>query len=186
MEYNSLNNLNDNDKSALGMTFQGILSSIKHISVTKAIAYLRCIPEQCRMHYKSLKNREARNAHPQKVHPIKPQRGDVYNAYITEGVGSELSGNHLVLIVQNKKGNIYNEKVNVLPIEGNGKYINPNYQVRLSSSDLAYGMLDKDPSRIIIADVMTIDKIRLGKKIGRLTKERLEEVDLLLRIHLEL
>jgi len=186
MDYNSLNNLNDNDKSALGMTFQGILSSIKHISVTKALAYLRCIPEQCRMHYNSLKNREARNAHPQKVHPIKPQRGDVYNAYITEGVGSELSGNHLVLIVQNKKGNIYNEKVNVLPIEGNGKYVNPNYQVRLSSSDLAYGMLDKDPSRIIIADIMTIDKIRLGKKIGRLTKERLEEVDALLKIHLEL
>lgn len=33
-------------------------------------------------------------------------------------IGSELCGNHLVVIIQNKKANIYGEKVNVLPIEG--------------------------------------------------------------------
>ena len=59
--------------------------------------------------------------------------------FITEGVGSELCGNHLVVIIQNKKANIYSEKVNVLPIEGDGTKINPNYQVRLSSAELADG-----------------------------------------------
>ncbi len=137
MEYKSQNSLNDNDKSSLTSVFQDILLSLKHISVTKATAYLRYIPSQCRMHYNSLENRKNRDAHAKKYHPIKPQRGEIYNAFITEGVGSELCGNHLVVIVQNKKGNIYGEKVNILPIEGNGSKINPNYQVRLSSSDLA-------------------------------------------------
>lgn len=186
MDYQFLNSLSTHDKSALTCVFQDVLVNIKQISVSKAIAYLRYIPEQCRMHYQSLANREIRNAHPQKYHPIKPKRGEIYNAFITEGIGSELCGNHLVVIIQNKKGNIYNEKVNILPIEGNGTKINPNYQVRLTSDDLAFGSLDKNPSRIIITDITTIDKARLGKKIGCVTSECLAEIDRLLRRHLEL
>ena len=106
--------------------------------------------------------------------------------FITEGVGSELCGNHLVVIIQNKKANIYSEKVNVLPIEGDGTKINPNYQVRLSSAELADGKLDKEPSRIIVTDITTIDKARLGRRIGRLTPECLAAVEKLLKNHLEL
>ncbi len=97
--------------------------------------------------------------------------GEIYNAFITEGVGSELCGNHLVVIIQNEKANIYSEKVNILPIEGDGTKINPNYQIRLSSAELADGKLDKEPSRIIVTDITTIDKARLGRWIGRLTPE---------------
>lgn len=186
MEYNSLNNLNDNDKSSLTSVFQGILLNLKHISVSKVVAYLRYIPDQCRMHHNSLENRTIRNSHSQKFHPIKPQRGEIYNAFITEGVGSELCGNHLVVIIQNKKANIYSEKVNVLPIEGNGAKINPNYQVQLTNADLADGSLDKDPSRIIITDITTIDKARLGRKIGTLSPDCLAAVEKLLRRHLAL
>ena len=106
--------------------------------------------------------------------------------FITEGVGSELCGNHLVVIIQNKKANIYSEKVNVLPIEGDGTKINPNYQVRLSSAELTDGKLDKEPSRIIVTDITTIDKARLGRRIGRLTPECLAAVEKLLKNHLEL
>lgn len=186
MDYNSLNNLNDSDKSSLTSVFQGILTSLKHISVNKTISFLLCIPEQCRMHHKSIENRKLRSTHPRKYHPIKPYRGEIYNAFITEGIGSELCGNHLVVIIQNKKANIYSEKVNVLPIEGDGTKINSNYQVQLSSKDLVDGKLDKDPSRIIVTDITTIDKARLGRKIGCLTSECLASVDKLLKRHLEL
>lgn len=186
MDYNSLNNLNDSDRSSLTSVFQGILASLKHISVNKAISYLRYIPELCRMHHNSVENRKLRSSHPQKYHPVKPYRGEIYNAFITEGVGSELCGNHLVVIIQNKKANIYSEKVNVLPIEGDGTKINPNYQIQLSSKDLIEGILDKEPSRIIVTDITTIDKSRLGKRIGRLTPECLTSVDKLLKRHLEL
>lgn len=140
-DYNSLNNLNDSDRSSLASVFQGILTSLKHISVSKTVSYLRYIPEQCRMHHNSIENRKLRSSHEKKFHPVKPYRGEIYNAFITEGVGSELCGNHLVVIIQNKKANIYSEKVNVLPIEGDGTKINPNYQVRLSSAELANGKL---------------------------------------------
>lgn len=186
MEYHSLNNLNDSDRSSLTSVFQGILTNLKHISVNKAISYLRYIPEQCRMHHNSIENRKLRSSHEKKFHPVKPYRGEIYNAFITEGVGSELCGNHLVVIIQNKKANIYSEKVNVLPIEGDGTKINPNYQVRLSSAELADGKLDKEPSRIIVTDITTIDKARLGRRIGRLTPECLATVEKLLKNHLEL
>jgi len=101
-------------------------------------------------------------------------------------VGSERCGNHLVVIVQNKKGNMYSEKVNVLPIEGDGSKINPNYQIQLTSSDITNGKLDKDPSRIIVTDIMSIDKARLDHRIACLTPECLESVNKLLRKHLEL
>ena len=41
MEYHSLNNLNDSDRSSLTSVFQGILTSLKHSSVNKAVSYLR-------------------------------------------------------------------------------------------------------------------------------------------------
>jgi len=62
----------------------------------------------------------------------------------------------------------------------------PNYQVRLSSAELADGKLDKEPSRIIVTDITTIDKARLGRRIGRLTPECLAAVEKLLKNHLEL
>lgn len=81
---------------------------------------------------------------------------------------------------------MYSEKVNVLPIEGDGTKINSNYQVQLTSKDLVDGKLDKEPSRIIVTDITTIDKARLGRKIGCLTSECLASVDKLLKRHLEL
>lgn len=138
------------------------------------------------MYYNSLENKRMRHLHPKGFHPIRPQYGEIFNAYITEGVGSELCGNHLVVIIQNPKGNIYSEKINVLPIEGNGNKINPNYHLQLTSNDMALGTLDKDPSRIMISDITTIDKARLGRKIGKLTPEYLAQIRILLRNHLNI
>lgn len=186
MDYHTLCPLNDDDKQTLSSSFQTLLSNLKHISFTKALNYLRYIPNQCLMHYNSTENRKLRTTHPKKYHPVKTRRGEIYNAFLTEGVGSELCGNHLVLIMQNQKANIYSEKVNVLPIEGNGTVINPNFHFPLFSENLSYGSLDKNPSRIIITDITTIDKARLGKKIGCISQECLDTVSTLLKKQLEL
>ena len=97
-----------------------------------------------------------------------------------------MCNNHLVLIIQNKKGNIYGEKVNVLPIEGDGNRINPHYHVKLTNAHLESGHLDKDPSRIIITDITTLDKARLDRKIGKINTNCLAQVENLLRKQLEL
>ena len=67
MDYNSLSNLNDSDRSSITAVFQGILVNLKHLSVSKAVSYLRYIPEQCRMHYNSIENRKLRASHEKKI-----------------------------------------------------------------------------------------------------------------------
>ena len=97
-----------------------------------------------------------------------------------------MSENHLVVIVQGFSSNVYGEKVTVLPIEGDGSKINPHYQIKLTNADLEDGMLDKDPSRIIFTDVMTLDKARLDRRIGKLNPTKIEEVNRYLIAHLDL
>lgn len=120
------------------------------------------------------------------MHPIIATRGEIYNANITEGVGKELCGNHLVIVIQNANSNIFSDKVTVIPIEGDGTYIKKSYQMRLTNNDLAFGHIDKDPSRIIFSDIMTIDKSRLERKIGMLNKEKIEKINLAIKKHLSL
>lgn len=186
MSYNSLKDISDPDKMTIVSMFSGVIGSLKHISINKITNIIRFIPDMCKLHHSSCENRKLRNSHEKKYHPIKPLRGDIYNAIITEGIGSELSGNHLVIVVQNKKGNMYGEKVNVLPIEGDGNKINPNYQIKLSNNDLESGCLDKNPSRIIITDIMTLDKARLARKIGKVKPDYMIRVDKMLKTQLGL
>ena len=57
------------------------------------------------------------------MHPVILTRGEIYNAYITEGVGKELTGNYLAVIIQSRNSNMYSDKVTVVPIEGDGNII---------------------------------------------------------------
>ena len=186
MNYNDLYNLDEDDKESLIATLQGIFLSLRSASIDKALRYIRYIPTQCRMSYNSAENRRVRDRHPQKYHPVKPKRGEIYNAYITEGVGSELCGNHPIIILQNTKANIYSEKVNILPIEGDGMRINVRYHVQLTENELCSGRLVKIPSRVIVTDIMTIDKARLGRKIGCITPQCFESIEKLLRRQLNI
>lgn len=136
--------------------------------------------------YWTANNRKLRNQHENHYHPIKVFKGEIFNAQITQNAGSELSDNHLVVIVQGFSSNVYGEKVTVLPIEGDGSKINSHYQIKITNDDLENGKLDKNPSRIIFTDLMTLDKVRLDRKIGKLNQEKIEEVNNCLIAHLDL
>lgn len=152
----------------------------------KILQYLKEIPLLCDIDKKSKQNRRLRENDPKHLHPISVGRGEIYNLEITEGIGSELSGNHLVIIIQNQKGNMYGEKINVLPIEGNGTKINPNYQMALDNTDLISGHLEKNPSRIIFTDILTFDKARLKNKIGIIKPEKMRVIDTKIKKQLSL
>lgn len=187
MKYEELTNINSSDKLSLISFFSGILDTLKHISVHKITSVLRCFPDVCKLHYQSTENRRLRQLDTVKhYHPIRPLRGEIYNAMITEGIGSELCGNHLVIIMQNNRGNTYGEKVNILPIEGDGNRINPVFQFVLTNAELEIGHLDKEPSKVIISDITTIDKARLGRKIGKVHPTHMNEISRLLKNHLNL
>lgn len=155
-------------------------------NIEKVISYIKQIPVLCTINIKSANNRTIRNNHPKKYHPVKVFKGEIYNASITENAGSELSSNHLVVIIQGFSSNVYGEKVTVLPIEGDGFKINPHYQIQLTNQDLDEGMLDKNPSRIIFTDITTIDKARLNRKIGKLNSNKLNEINNCLVSHLDI
>ncbi len=187
MNYNELRNLEEPNKSSLSSMFSGILSNIKNTSFRKMSAIIKDIPAVCKMSYESYENSQLRKMSYNRVHPIVPTRGEIYNASITEGVGKELCGTHPVVIIQNENQNIHAEKVNVLPIEGDGNKINPKYQVQITSLDMENDViLSKDPSRVIISDITTIDKARLGKKIGKLKQSKIDEISKTLKIQLDL
>ena len=159
---------------------------ITHSNINKIISCIKQIHKICEIDIKSATNRQLRDNHEDHYHPIKVFKGDIYNAQITQNAGSELSDNHLVVIVQGFSSNVYGEKVTVLPIEGDGTKINPHYQIKLTNADLESGQLDKNPSRIIFTDVMTLDKARLDRKIGKLNPKKIQEVNRYLVAHLDL
>lgn len=186
MGYKNLKDLETSNKNTLQSMFGGILENIKNISFRKSTALIKDFPSVCELSYNSYENSEKRKQSNSNMHPIIPTRGEIYNAFITEGVGKELSGNHLVVVIQNQKSNIYSDKVTVIPIEGDGNRIKASYQVKLTNSDLSSGKIDKDPSRIIYADIISIDKARLGRKIGTLSQDKMKRLDVLLKKHLSL
>lgn len=166
--------------------FENIIMVFNKSNAYKVLQYLKEIPLLCDMDKKSKENRILRSSDPRHLHPVSVGRGEIYNLEITEGIGSELSGNHLVIIIQNQKGNMYGEKVNVLPIEGDGTKINPNYQMALHNTDLISGSLDKNPSRIILTDIMTFDKARLKNKIATIKPEKMNAIDAKIKKQLSL
>ncbi len=186
MNYKNLKNLEETNKTTLLSMFNGILTNIKNISFRKSTSLIKDFPSICEMSYKSYEYIEKKKISNTNMHPIIPTRGEIYNAFITEGVGRELTGNHLVVILQNQNSNMYSDKVTVVPIEGDGNKIKPSYQTKLTNEDLYSGKLDKDPSRIIFADIMTIDKSRLGRKIGMLKDEKIQKLNKLIKKHLSL
>ena len=163
-----------------------VTQTISNVNIDKIIACIKQIPKICEIDIKSDANKQLRDSHPKHYHPIKVFKGEIYNAQITQNAGSELSDNHLVVIIQGFSSNVYGEKVTVLPIEGDGNKVNPHYQIKLTNADLEEGMLDKDPSRIIFTDIMTLDKARLDRRIGKLNPTKIEEVNRYLVAHLDL
>lgn len=177
----------DDKIEELNQHINNITKIISKDNIEKIISYVKQIPLMCSLNVKSIEFRRLRSLDEHKLHPKSVGRGEIYNLEITEGIGSELSDNHLVVIIQNKKGNMYSEKVNVLPIEGDGRRFNPNYQKQLKNDDLEYGHLDKNPSRIIITDILTYDKARLKNKIGKVKPEYMSKIiDVALKKQLEL
>jgi|GEM_PF-1645443 mRNA-degrading endonuclease toxin of MazEF toxin-antitoxin module len=163
-----------------------VLDKLKDPFVGKALAIIRNIPQNCHLTYISQQHRNMRSSHPDKFHPVSAVRGEIYNALIDENVGAELNSNHLVIIVSNNRSNIYAEKVIVVPIEGDGRNINTSCQIALKTSDLDDGKLDKDPSRIIMSDLLTLDKARLSRRIGKVKKEKMVDIDKMLKKQLNL
>ncbi len=101
------------------------------------------------------------------------KRGDIYYADLSPVVGSEQGGIRPVLIVQNDVGNKHSPTVIAAAITSRmGKTKLPTH-IDIYADRVG---LSKD-SVILLEQVRTIDKKRLGEKMGHLDPETMTAVD---------
>lgn len=108
------------------------------------------------------------------------RRGEIWLVNFNPGRGSEQKGVRPALIVQNDVGNQYAATTIVSAITTTLK----QYPVTVLVDPHEGGL--KEPSMVNLAQVLTIDKSRLMKKLGSLNPERVHQVDEALKISLGL
>ena len=108
------------------------------------------------------------------------KRGEIYFADLDPVVGSEQGGVRPVLIIQNDMGNRYSPTVIVLAITSRmGKTKLPTHVVIPAGES----GLQKD-SLILAEQVRTLEKRRMGRRVGQLPEELLRRVDDAMRVSL--
>ena len=105
-------------------------------------------------------------------------RGDMYYADLGRGVGSEQEGYRPVLIIQNNTGNKYSTTVIVAAISSkvDAKAKLPTHYLLKAENGLEL------PSLVLLEQLRTIDKRRLGNYIGRLDEHHIRRVNRALAI----
>ena len=109
-------------------------------------------------------------------------RGDIFYASLSHGIGSEQRGYRPGLIIQNNIGNKFSPTVIVAVITGK-----VHYKVRLPTHCLlnlspALSM----PSMVLLEQIITIDKRRLKKYVGRINEEETTFINKALSVSLGL
>ena len=98
-------------------------------------------------------------------------RGDVWLVNFHPGRGSEQKGIRPALIIQNDVGNVYAATTIIAAITTTLK----KYPVTVLLERREGGL--KKPSMINLAQILTVDKGRLIKKLGNIGNGKLREVD---------
>lgn len=97
-------------------------------------------------------------------------------------VGSEQGGYRPVLIVQNDRGNRRAPTVIAVPLTASTRKPPLPAHVRLKAGE---GGL-RQPSIVLCEQVRTLEKTRLDRRLGRLSPERLKNVEEALRYSLDM
>ena len=99
------------------------------------------------------------------------KRGEIYSADFGAGFGSEQGGIRPVLILQNNTGNKHSPTTIVAAITGRKTKAALPTHVKIMAKGL------KTESTVLLEQIRTIDKERLGEAIGRLDKKTLGKID---------
>ena len=101
------------------------------------------------------------------------RRGDLFWVDLDPTKGSEQAGRRPVLIIQNDVGNAVAPTVIIAPLTT--KSFTKPYPVNVHLSRGTAGL--KQDSTILLGQIRTIDKARLGRKIGHLSPSYLTQVN---------
>ena len=107
-------------------------------------------------------------------------RGEVYYADLSGAIGSEQSGVRPVLILQNEKGNRFSKTVIVAPISS--QLDKPPLPTHVKIPNI---LLERT-SMILLEQLRTIDKQRMGQWICSLDEELMDRVNEALKVSLDI
>ena len=100
------------------------------------------------------------------------RRGDVYLANLDPYIGSEQGGTRPVVVLQNNTGNYYCPTRSIAPITAKAgkKPSQPThyYAERIRGLEL--------PGMVLLEQIKTIDKRRVRKYLGRMTRQQTDEI----------
>ncbi len=100
------------------------------------------------------------------------RRGDIYLANLNPFKGSEQGGTRPVLVLQNNDGNFFCPTLIVAPITTKLKKLNlPTHCYFEEVRGLP------EPSMVSLEQIKTIDKCRIEKYLGKMTREQMVRVE---------
>jgi len=111
-----------------------------------------------------------------------PRRGDVHWVHLDPTVGSEIAKTRPCLIVSNDRGNQYAGRVTVAAITSRGVERTYPFEVLLQPGD---GGLS-ETSKVLLDQIRSVDKQRLGRRIGTLSASTMAAVSRAIRLSLGL
>ena len=109
-----------------------------------------------------------------------PVRGEVWLVNWNPARGSEQAGKRPALVIQNDIGNEKASTTIVAAISGSVKIYPMN--VRLNPPE---GGLNR-PSIVKTGQILTVSKERLEKRLGQISAEKMQEVNLAIKLSLDL
>jgi mRNA interferase MazF len=106
-----------------------------------------------------------------------PRRGEIYWVALDPTMGSEIAKTRPAAIISNDTGNEYSARVIVAPLTSAGTERVYPFEVLLPAREAGL----PETSKILLDQIRTVDKVRLGRCVGTLSKQRIEEVDRAIR-----
>ncbi|HEX9734240.1 MAG TPA: type II toxin-antitoxin system PemK/MazF family toxin [Thermoanaerobaculia bacterium] len=107
------------------------------------------------------------------------RRGEIYLVALDPVVGSETGKTRPALVLQNELANRSSPTVTVVPISSRVDRVYP-FQVRIRAGE---GGLAQE-SKALCEQIRTVSRQRLGRRLGELSAERLQEIREALEHHL--
>jgi mRNA interferase MazF len=109
-----------------------------------------------------------------------PRRGEIYWVALDPTIGTEIAKTRPGLIISNDIGNQHSGRVIIAPISsGNTARVYP-FEVLIPAGE---GGLPQD-SKVLLDQLRTCDKARLGRRVGTLPAARMTAVDAAIRLSL--
>lgn len=103
----------------------------------------------------------------------KVERKQIWVVESPYGVGCETTGFRWSIIISNESHAKDSNTANVIFL-GSSKATNKKYHLEITNEDLIDGALEKDPSRVNLGDIYTVDKKRIIDYKGKVSDEFME------------